>query len=59
MPARKDASRHTGVLLLRDTQWPAPDATLSSISEPVDAGEDGPEPAAPKTFEWSVGDYYP
>jgi hypothetical protein len=58
VPVRTDTSRHTGVLLLRDTQWPAPDATLSAIAEPVEAGSDGPEPPAPKSFEWEIGHFH-
>jgi hypothetical protein len=52
VPARKDASRHTGVLLLRDLQWGQPDDQLTAIKAPTSGDDEGPEPPAPRAFEW-------
>jgi hypothetical protein len=45
--------------MLRDLQWGTADPSLKAIQEPAAGeGDDGPEPAAPKAFEWTVGEYY-
>jgi hypothetical protein len=45
--------------MLRDREWPHADEGLKQIQEPSSgAGDEGPEPAPPKTFEWTVGQYY-
>ncbi len=55
----QDAVRHTGVLMLHDRRWGEADASLKAIQEPTSgAGDEGPEPPAPKTFEWTIGNYY-
>lgn len=57
----QDASRHTGVLMLRDTAWGTPDSSLKEIQAPEggkDETDEGPEPGPPAAFEWVVGQYY-
>lgn len=57
------SGRGVGIVVLRDTLGGAPlgeGLTLRAVQRPSEGAtaDEGPEPKAPKPFEWTPGDYY-